>query len=256
MSRLMIALCTAFGMFSILPVPKHKWDDDATGLLIPLFPVVGAAVGGLWAACAYGLFVWQPPALLHAVLLCLVPCVFTGFLHMDGYLDAADAVLSRRALAERQRILKDSHIGSFAAIALAVYFLLAVSAAHALAQSPDEGQSNLFAALVCIPVLSRCGCGLLVLNAPLMSETGYAAMYRESAKPMHTVWLCALGVCCLVAGWWLGGAQTLAALLAGLACGGLTAWGLCRNLGGVNGDVSGCVLTIGELSALLCFAIL
>lgn len=253
MVRFFVALCTALGMFTILPVPRPKWDDASTGLLLPMFPLVGVVLGGLWYGAAWVLALWQPPALLHAVFLCLVPCVLTGFLHMDGYLDAADAVLSRRELAERQRILKDAHIGSFGAIALAIYCLLAVASAHAMVQRPGAGVT---AALLLVPVFSRCCCGVLLLHAPLLSQTGYAAMYRRSARPVHTAWLCAVGAACLAAGWFFGGAAVLAPLVACLAGGGLTALVLCRNLGGVNGDVSGCALTVGELCALLCLALL
>ncbi len=58
------------------------------------------------------------PAPLRAVLLAAAPWLVTGFLHLDGYMDVCDALLSRRDLATRQKILKDSHCGAFAVICM------------------------------------------------------------------------------------------------------------------------------------------
>lgn len=52
-----------------------------------------------------------------------LPWLVTGFMHLDGYMDVCDAVLSRRELATRQRILKDSHCGAFAVIGMVLLAL-------------------------------------------------------------------------------------------------------------------------------------
>ena len=80
-------------------------------------------VGGLWALAAWLLGRIDCPAPVQALVLAAVPWLTTGFLHLDGYMDVCDAVLSRRDLATRQKILKDSHCGAFAVIALGLLFL-------------------------------------------------------------------------------------------------------------------------------------
>ena len=56
------------------------------------------------------------------------PWLATGFLHLDGFMDSCDAILSRRDLEERRRILKDPHTGSFAVISLVILTILSLGA--------------------------------------------------------------------------------------------------------------------------------
>lgn len=79
--------------------------------MLACLPLIGLIVGGIWALCAWlGSFLPQP---LAALLCAAAPWLITGFMHLDGYMDVCDAVLSRRDLETRQRILKDSHCGAF-----------------------------------------------------------------------------------------------------------------------------------------------
>ena len=95
------ALCMAWGMFCIVPCPSRKWDETARSWMIVWFPLVGLLVGGVWL-----LLTLLPASMLTAALLCAAPFVVTGFLHLDGYMDCCDAILSRRELAVRQKILE------------------------------------------------------------------------------------------------------------------------------------------------------
>lgn len=50
--------------------------------------------------------------------------IITGMLHLDGFMDVCDAILSRRSKEEKLRILKDSATGAFAVIPLVILFFL------------------------------------------------------------------------------------------------------------------------------------
>ena len=63
-------------------------------------------------------------------------------------MDCADAVLSRRDLETRRKILKDSHVGSFAVVALCVLFLIEFAA---LADGPMEERLRLLPFVCAIP---------------------------------------------------------------------------------------------------------
>ena len=54
----------------------------------------------------------------------LIPFAVTGGIHMDGYLDTADAMASWQPRERRLEILKDSNAGAFAVISCAVWFPL------------------------------------------------------------------------------------------------------------------------------------
>ena len=156
-------------------------------------------------------------------------------MHLDGYMDVCDAVLSRRDLATRQRILKDSHCGAFAVICMV---LLAM------------GQWSLFLAaedvswlgLLLIPAATRACAGLAVLGLRPMGTSQYAAMGPARGGYGAALWvLLALSVGLPL---WLGGSFGPLAAAAGY---GLAVWYGYRNLDGMSGDISGFALTLGEL---------
>ena len=245
------AFFMALGMFSAIPAPRRSWDDRYSALVIPFLPLVGGLIGGIWFALAYLLGLWNPPELLHAALLVFVPFLLSGFLHVDGFMDTADAVLSRRDLAERRRILKDSNVGAFAVIALVCLMLLQLAGAHAVV----AGEKSLFA-LIFIPVMSRCAAGLALLRLRQMYETGYMATFKAGTGPAHTVCIVLFAAMALAGAHLLGGLSALTASLAALAAAGVTTAWVYRQLDGLNGDLCGCIITVGELGGLLCLALI
>ena len=94
-------------------------------------------------------------------------------MHLDGYMDVCDAVLSRRELATRQRILKDSHCGAFAVIGMVLLALCQWS----VFLSGSAGES--LWGLLLIPVATRACAGLAVLKLRPMGTSQYAAMGRH-----------------------------------------------------------------------------
>jgi adenosylcobinamide-GDP ribazoletransferase len=112
----------------------------------------------------------------------IVPFLATGFLHLDGYMDTSDAVLSRRPPEEKQRILKDPHTGAFAVIMLAVLFIMQFAAVFAIV---ERGQYLVL--LITIPVISRCCAALSILCLKIMPQSSYANMLRQNTGTRHKI---------------------------------------------------------------------
>ncbi len=230
----------AWGMFLAIPCPKKIWRESARRHMLACLPLVGLIVGGVWALCAWlGSFLPRP---LGALLCAAAPWGTTGFMHLDGYMDVCDAVLSRRDLETRQRILKDSHCGAFAVICL-VLLALCQWAAFLSAESIPLWP------LVLVPVASRACAALAVLTLRPMSTSQYSAMARGGG-PVVFAALVLTGVCVLAAALWGSFAP-----LAAAAGYWLAAWYGFRQLDGMSGDVSGFALTVGELCGALVLAI-
>ena len=222
----------AWGMFLAIPCPKKIWRESARRKMVACLPLVGLIAGLVWAGCVWlSAFLPQP---LGALLCAAAPWLVTGFLHLDGFMDVCDAVLSRRDLETRQRILKDSHCGAFAVICL-VLLALCQWAAFLSAESIPLWP------LALVPVASRACAALAVLTLRPMATSQYSAMERGGA-PVVFAALVLTGVCALSAILW-GSFAPLAAA-AGYA---LAVWYADRQLGGMSGDVSGFALTLGEL---------
>ena len=173
-----------------IPCPLRRWNEKAREKMLVCLPLVGLAVGGIWL----GLYLLLRHAAiggLYAFLMAALPWLVTGFMHLDGYMDVCDAVLSRRELATRQRILKDSHCGAFAVIGMVLLALCQWSVF--LSGSADESLWG----LLLIPVATRACAGLAVLKLRPMGTSQYAAMGRHGGTPLPN-WpkTVPLGRCC------------------------------------------------------------
>lgn len=231
----------AFGMchsmFCAIPSPYQGWDEEARGRMLLFLPILGLEIGLLWAGISWVLGFFRVPQLLNALILSIYPFLVTGFLHLDGFMDVTDATLSCRDPEKRRKILKDPHVGSFAVIGC---ILLAVSQLVLFYEGEIRGWILLF-----IPGVSRCCSALAVTVLPAMETSQYAGKKKNAAH----VWILALELLGMLAGaWLLCGMEALA--LAGLILGYLASlFHGYRSLGGMNGDISGYALTIGELCA-------
>jgi len=242
MKRIWNAFCMCYGMFTSLPCPYRPWDEDARDLMLVTLPIVGALLGLLWAALSTLASLWLVFPLFAAVTAAL-PWLLTGFIHLDGYMDTCDAILSWRPLEQRLRILKDVHNGAFAVVGLGLLMLFTYASTSCLA-------TDQLRALMFIPVISRCGSALCVLSLKPIGHSEYAKTEGKSAQRMAVIamWLIAMLACWL----WLGrpvialAVETLAYALAML-------WGY-RTLKGVSGDVAGFALTVSECAALMALA--
>ena len=242
MKRFWNAFCMCYSMFTALPCPYRPWDEDARDMMLVCLPIVGLVIGLLWAALGtLGRLVLVPT--LCAALVAALPWLLTGFIHLDGYMDTCDAILSWRPLEQRLRILKDVHTGAFAVVGLGLLMMFS----YAATVSPvwDDLRPLLF-----IPVISRCDSAFCVLALKPIGHSEYAGTEGKRGQRMAVaaMWLIAMAAC----GIWLGrpvvalAVQTLAYTLAML-------WGY-RTLKGVSGDVAGFALTISECVALVALA--
>ena len=96
----------AWGMFFMIPCPVKKWDSGKYPQMLVCMPFIGLLIGLLTAVAAWILNRLNA-GLFGAGILAVLPWILTGFIHLDGYMDCADAILSRRNREERLRILKE-----------------------------------------------------------------------------------------------------------------------------------------------------
>lgn len=237
----MIALQTvvvAFSMFSALPMPRIDWNEKNMRYALCALPLVGlaiAAVCWVWALVCDGLGL---PALLRGAGLCLAPVALTGGIHLDGFADTCDALASHAEPARKQEILKDPHLGAFAAIRLCSYFI----ASYALWAALPGYNAGAVACLFCLP---RALGGLAVASFPLARDTGLAHTFATAADRrrvrlvLGAVAACLCGLACLC------GAPLMA--LAALAVFFYYRRMARVQFGGLSGDLAGWFVQTAEL---------
>ena len=241
MNEFFVALGMAVSMFTVLPLSGARWDERLRSLSTALLPAVGLGIGLIWfgIAALAGLL----PAYIGAAMVAAAPWLLTGFIHLDGFLDASDALLSWRPQEERQRILKDVHVGAFAAVSLALLAMFQFAAAMEL-KHPG--------ALVFLPVLSRCGSARCALTMRSLGHSEYANMEGIGAIARILDVVAALSVVILVLMYGWTGLAVGIAVLAGYAAAIVIS---VRALGGFSGDLAGYALTVSELCGMIALAI-
>ena len=232
----------AWGMFLAIPCPFKKWDEKARGRMMVFLPVIGVIVGGLWALAAWLLGLIGCPAPLYALIIAVIPWLVTGFIHLDGFMDVSDAVLSQRDIENKRRILKDPHCGAFAVISMVLLGLASYAAA-----SVRMLELNDLLPLALIPVASRASAGIAVMLLKPMPGSQYSAMKLNKLLVIPIAVFAMASVTVPIVLFGLGGIAPAAVTL------GYWVFALfaISQLGGMSGDVSGYALTISELIGLL-----
>ena len=118
------SIVIAFSMYSKIPMPQFEWKEEDMKHVLCFFPWIGIVIG----LCLY---FWRLLCdrfgirnLCYVFIGTAIPLLLTGGFHVDGFMDTMDAFHSYQPKERKLEILKDSHIGAFAVIMLAVYGLI------------------------------------------------------------------------------------------------------------------------------------
>ncbi len=279
-----LPLVAALQFLTRLPLPVRFPESDAIYRRSTVFyPAAGLLIGMLAAGAAYGLSAVFPLYVVAALALGL--WVFlTGGLHLDGFMDTADGLLSYRPRERMLEIMKDSRVGAMGVIACVLLLLMKMmllaalldGGAAAFETGVDVGSmvpSLAYIRLACpLSLIERC---LLFTLVPIWSRvflpaaiafwpyarqggSGLGGMFR-SVRGRHATAAVALAtllsvlVLCVGGGWdWQDALVACAVLSAATGLvGGIGATFAARKLGGLTGDVYGALNETIELALLL-----
>jgi len=241
----------SLGMFIGIPLPFHIWDEKLTSVMVSSFPLVGLVIGTIWWGFALLLVTLNFPLVMVAALLAIAPFLIAGFIHLDGFMDTSDALLSRRPLEDKLRILKDPTVGAFAVVMLGILFLLQFAAMY----TTVEGGRFLIL-LVSISIISRCCSAFAIFVVPHMPISNYTSMLGKNVGVLNKVFVMAVAILTIVFSFFFAGVYGL------IVCGAVVlgyAWAMrvvYRDFKGISGDLLGYSLVIGELFGLIALALL
>jgi adenosylcobinamide-GDP ribazoletransferase len=180
--------------FTVLPLHKTLPMEKAElRAVLHLFPLLGLAKGIVYAGAFWVLVEWNLPfsVLAAAFIVWLLPIVLTGGLHLDGWMDWADAHFSFRDKERRLAILNDPRAGAFGVLALV---LLLSSRFLFIYETVAAGSSYAMFVLV-IPFLAQILTGLFLQYVPSAKEEGLAYFFRKGhSKSLPFVYAIFLGI--------------------------------------------------------------
>jgi len=232
----------ALQFLTIIPLPfQVRCEERDLGRSMAVFPLVGLTLGGLLVGVDFILsllFPWQLTALLLIVLLTLV----TGALHLDGLSDVCDGLAARGGRERFLAVMKDSHVGAVGAVGLILGLLLKY---QALLLIPPEIRRE---ALLLFPMLARFSQVQITVGSVKARNDGLGSLFVGGVGMLQFTVAALTTVAFAVL---LLGVNGLYCCLAGyLFTWGMKAW-FHQRLGGVTGDIIGCVSELGEMLALL-----
>lgn len=245
------SLALAFACFSRLPAPKVDWEPENMRFMVAWLPLVGAVVGAFCAAWYLLCITVGFGPVLTAAGLTVIPVAVTGGFHLDGFADVIDAQSSHADPAKKRQIMKDSHIGAFAAMGVAAFFALYLGLASEL-----PARWEIAAAIVCLHVMSRCGAAYASVAFWGNGTAGTLTTFRDSADVRIS--LAIIGVFYAAALVALVAVLPLCALVSAIAEIALLAWinwFAQKNFGGMSGDVAGFLLQSCEVVLLACIVV-
>lgn len=238
-----VALAVQF--MTRVPIRSKGLDPARLSQASVWFPAVGLLVGGV-AALAYLLLAPHFARTLAALFTVLVMVMITGGMHEDGLADCADAFGGGWTREDKLRIMKDSRIGSFGALAL----ILSIAGRVLLLANMPAGA--VVGYLISAQVLARCT--PLPLSALLKPARELEGQGRRVAGAtswltvaLGTAMAIALTVLILRASAW----QPILAIAIVTAASALY---YRRHLGGITGDCMGATIQLSEIAVYLCGA--
>ncbi len=247
--NLFLAFIMALSFLTFIPMPMIQWTDKRIQLMPLTFPLVGAIIGGIGCALFYVLYVSGLTSLLKAILLLLYYLFITGGLHMDGLMDTADAYFSRRDKDKKLSIMKDSNIGAFAAMSIISLLMLKFAFIYEIFSKT----SNLYLAVLFIPVLSRTLQTSMLYMFPFAKDDGLAKMYGESLRIQKLMYFYILYMALAIGLMALFGTKVIWLSILPVAYYVFYYFSSKKNFGGITGDILGAFV---ELSELIMFGVL
>lgn len=115
--------------------------------------------------------------MLMAALILTVPYILTGFLHLDGFMDVSDALLSRRDKETKLRILKDSTVGAFSVISVVLLLLVEFAGMFTVLNKNLDMRILIF-----IPIASRAINGYFIVSQEMLGQSSLAKFLKKELE--------------------------------------------------------------------------
>ncbi|WP_046225505.1 adenosylcobinamide-GDP ribazoletransferase [Paenibacillus dauci] len=202
MNRELEAVAAAFQFLSRIPVRLElDFGNELLRRSVKYFPLVGLVIGICTAAGAL-LFQWLLPTAPAAVLTLCLWIGLTGALHLDGWMDSADGLLSHRSRERMLEIMKDSRVGAMGVIACILLLALKGSLLYALmATSSKDSTYTVYIVMILPMIWSRWYMVKAIASWPsARQQEGLAALFSGTGRMErnHASWI-AIGCTAAVA---------------------------------------------------------
>lgn len=126
MKKIVKGFIVCFSLYSIIPMPKIKWDENSIKYSFCFIPAIGF-VTSLFSILWYNISKHlEINVLLYSSIASIIDVLISGAIHLDGFIDTSDAIFSCEEKEKKIEILKDPHVGAFGIVCAIIYFLVSL----------------------------------------------------------------------------------------------------------------------------------
>ncbi|MEI6519260.1 MAG: adenosylcobinamide-GDP ribazoletransferase [bacterium] len=230
-----------------IPIPiKGKVTPEDMRASMGWYPLIGLGMG----AVGYYLWLWGNiifPPLLSAAMVIVLLEMFTGALHLDGFMDTCDGIGSGAPRERALEIMKDSRVGAMGAFGAVALILLKVAALAAM--TPQQAFIPFVFGWMAARIVPVINVALFAYARP----TGTGGAFTEGKSYGMLIWSI---ITMLIAGFLYHPYTTFPFMLAIIAITLIVQSGIAKKLGGLTGDVYGMGIELTELLALIAGCVL
>jgi adenosylcobinamide-GDP ribazoletransferase len=169
-----LGILAALQFLTLLPI-KRSFTTPELGRSTANFPVVGLLMGLFLAGLSILLDRILPGSVVNIVMVAGL-AICSGALHLDGLADTLDGMAGHRTPERRLEIMRDSRIGGFGAIGVAIFLIVEFVLLDSIKGSP-----RIFA-LILAPTLSRWAMVNAIFVYPYARLEGLGKAYKESVR--------------------------------------------------------------------------
>jgi adenosylcobinamide-GDP ribazoletransferase len=167
-----LRLLAALQFLTVIPV-RRTFTAEQAGHSTAYFPVIGIVIGLILAALNYLLSLVLPSSVVNALLVVSL-VVISGGLHLDGLADTCDGLAKHGTPSERRRVMRDSHVGGFGIIGIALVLLVKYVSLNSLPQN------LMMFTLVAAPVISRWAMVYAIFAYPYGRASGLGKAFKQA----------------------------------------------------------------------------
>jgi adenosylcobinamide-GDP ribazoletransferase len=240
------ALRASFTFLTRIPVGGFPYPEGTWKWISIWFPFVGLLLGALQLAIWWVLDGHSD--MTRCLIAVMVGVIITGGFHEDGLSDSADALGGGYDRAAVLRILKDSRIGAFGALALILVLMLKLSLLVDLGTMAPAGFLLGQSLSRAVPVM-QLGVQPYARRDDAESKSRDVARSGGVQAMIAAAWVVAIVLGAAYAG--LSSAVLVGSLVAMLVVGVVVGVYVQRRVGGLTGDFLGAIQQLAEVGILL-----
>lgn len=226
-----------FGLFTTIPMGRFEFteQDYKSGLL--LLPLIGIVLSTI----LIGVYNLLPLSLIRALVLLFLYIFLTGGLHLDGFGDTLDGILSRREPERMLEIMKDSRVGTFALVGIVILLLTYYS---------TLAEASL--GLMSFPLIGRLGAMVSTFKHTYARKEGMGKLFLEiNFIPSILFSIVSLVIFYLLIHEWIGLVAMIVSILSVIG----TTVHINKAIGGMTGDTIGFSIEFTQMVFLIIYSI-